>query len=205
MCLAIVKPPYADIPEEHLAQAFCENPDGVGFAVANRGMLTIKKGLFLFDDFLTAWYKLDAFKMPVLVHFRWATSGKTNKFNCHPWAISDKLAVIHNGVLPWSSSSKMSDTGCFVQEVLIPNEGKIRSKRFRESIEDFIGVRNKLAFLDSSGRLTIYNEDSGHWNGGVWYSNGSYVDWREFDDEYSTTVAIPGSTGADANERRIAF
>jgi hypothetical protein len=41
-------------------------------------------------------------------------------------------------------------------------------------LQQFIGVGNKLIFLDNVGDFEIVNESAGTWDGGNWFSNSSY-------------------------------
>ncbi len=176
MCLAIVKKPGASVPVEVLEDGFRSNPDGAGIAFARHGRLTIIKGLFDFDVFLGVLNREVAIDDAALIHFRLATSGKLNKKNCHPFMVGRDMAMIHNGVLPWRSTKRMSDTACFVKDVLDHRAKFVPHPEFRAVVEKGIGPDNKLAFLKASGETTIYNESSGEWLNGVWYSK-KWVAW----------------------------
>ncbi len=177
MCLAIANPQGLNIPEEHLQNSYDANADGAGFSVVEKGKVNIYKGYFTFPEFY------DAFKYfegkPSIVHFRWATHGVRNAFNCHPWGvIEQELSMIHNGIINVESTEEMSDTGHFVEFVLKPllvkNPDLIYSKGFKNLLKLAVGSSNKLCFLDAKEQITIINEKSGLWDCGIWYSNEGY-------------------------------
>ena len=97
MCLAILVPKNKKLPKEHAEAGFSRNRDGAGFAFCQDGKVEIQKGFFEFDKF---WDAFDTVQQnndgPFLVHFRIATCGPANEFNCHPWAVDEKHAFIHN-------------------------------------------------------------------------------------------------------------
>ncbi len=203
MCLAIYKPAGKLIPRDHLFNGFQSNKDGAGMSFNENGQLVVRKGYFDFESFYTEYLKNEDRQM--LIHFRWATHGHKNEFNCHPWLIQDKdysVSVIHNGVISIESTDEMSDTGHFVHGWLAPLIKRHSRKLafdpvFKKIIEEFVGSYNKVAILDSYGRFTIYNENQGAWDGGVWYSNTNYKQapwftragcgggWCGDDDDYS--------------------
>lgn len=177
MCLAVYKPANVLPDWGALEAGFSSNKDGAGFVAVNDGKLLVSKGHFTFDDFREAY--LPYADLQSAVHFRWATHGKTNAINCHPFMIHDDLAMIHNGVLPIKCDldDAMSDTWHYVQHILTP---------FAERDPDFFlqpeviflgeaAIRgSKFVFLRSDGESQIWNADDGHWAGDIWYSNDSY-------------------------------
>lgn len=180
MCLAIYKPKGKLVSYSALEAGFKKNSDGAGFAYNMGGKLIVQKGFFKFDEFIKA-YEPHANRQMV-IHFRWATHGEKNQFNCHPWLIEVgdwQMATIHNGILHVESTEQMSDTGHFVHgwlEPLLKNHSKKlwQEAGFKMMAEDFIGAGNKLVMLDSHGNYEIYNEKAGTWDEGVWYSNSDY-------------------------------
>lgn len=106
-----------------------------------------------------------------MVHFRLATHGRIDARNCHPWAVGPGLCVAHNGILPYRSTDRTSDTGMYVRDVLRPNARLIFDPYFRADVEDEIGRGNKFVFLNSAGEWVIYNESAGVWRDGCWLSN----------------------------------
>ena len=176
MCIAIMKSENKKISKTTLQRCYESNPDGAGFMFAADKKLTVKKGYFTFKEFYKE-YKPHENKQ-VLLHFRIKTHGPIDKNNCHPFLVNSGLGFIHNGIISGYGDNKQSDTIDFNKSIL----QKIVSKHGNmglfddpmvELIENVIGY-SKLVFLDRHGNYRIMNEDKGHWNNGVWYSNNSY-------------------------------
>ena len=184
MCLAIVKP-LGVVPNwRYLENGFKKNKDGAGFAVAVNGRVESHKGFFTFAEFRAAFEP--HCRRAALIHFRWATHGKVDGANCHPFTvIKDRLAVIHNGVLNISTEDdkSKSDTQHFVDKVLRPM-AKSDSKFHRRPHVQFLGEAaisgNKLCFIEGTGQHTIWNEKSGVWVQKIWYSNDGYAEPKVF-------------------------
>jgi len=161
-----------------LEEGFRCNGHGAGFVTAHRGRLEICKGFFTFDAFRAA-YIPHAHKQSA-IHFRLATHGDRNEANCHPFAVTDEIALIHNGILPidTSDAKEMSDTWHYVEYVLKPLALENRDFYSHGSIK-FLGESaisgSKFVFLRADGDWDIWNREDGHWNGDIWYSNKSYV------------------------------
>lgn len=181
MCL-ILTSKSLEIKKEYLECGFKSNGHGSGFSYRKDNKLVIEKGFFSFDEFYSAYQK--TIGLPIIVHFRFRTHGKTDKENCHPFIINDDLHFVHNGVLyNFNQNADMSDTFNFCEERLKPltrdTKGKKwwKNKGFKWLIEGVIGNNNKLAFLDSDGEITIFNEEAGEWvdkEKTIWASNNSY-------------------------------
>jgi hypothetical protein len=198
MCLAIAKPARAVIPLEHLEAGYEGNPHGCGFCYPEGGRVVVVKGLFTFPEFLTKYREKE--HLPMLVHFRVSTHGKASFLNCHPFSFFDgRFALIHNGVISISLSyPELSDTGNFaklVMEPMVKNAVDPDKPAFRFLVQQAIGSHNKVCVMDATGRIIIYNENSGEseealdkdgnpvietdsngkqYQEEVWYSHGGY-------------------------------
>jgi len=176
MCIAIYKPSNKKINKDILKRCYDSNPDGAGFMYAQDKELKIQKGFFEFDKFYQA-YKEHQTKKCV-IHFRIKTHGKIDETNCHPFNINPSLGFVHNGIISGFGNDTHSDTIQFNENVL----QKLVSKwgnlaLFQDPIIDLIEGRigySKLVMLDRHGNHKIFNEEKGHWDNGVWYSNTSY-------------------------------
>lgn len=188
MCVILCSLKGDEINKDHLFTGFNNNPHGSGFMVAKDNNLIIEKGFFDFEDFYSQYEKYIG--LPIVVHHRWATMGARNKENCHPFQFlngefDNKLqaAVAHNGhVNGHTEICSMSDTYNFVQKRLIPLTKKVNGDKWWENIgfkmffQSALGNNNKLVFLDSDGKINIYNEKAGEWvePESIWASNDSY-------------------------------
>lgn len=180
MCIAIVKPGHKSMPKSVLMNCFDNNPHGAGYAYIEGGEVIIRKGFFEFEEFWESFNAIQSVSIhPMLIHFRVATFGVINKFNCHPWTINERFAMIHNGTIEKFSywQANVSDTGHFTHNVLRPmfekNESLHREKFAHILFEQAIGT-GKIAILGADGEVTIYNEKLGYWIGGIWFSNTSF-------------------------------
>jgi len=183
MCIAITKPADTAPDWDAYQHGFNRNPDGWGFAVPHKGRVVIRKDISSFDAFrkeFEPWAD-----RPALVHFRIKTHGPVNKRNCHPFRLTDQLAMIHNGMLDITCSLRAdkSDTWHFVKQVLRPMAAG--DPRFAWNVgstflgEQFI-ANNKVAFIDADGNVKVWNEEAGTKEAdGHWYSNLSYAKPRQ--------------------------
>ncbi len=193
MCLAIAKPAGKFIPVDYLEEGFKSNPHGAGIAYAKHGRLTIEKGFFTIGELLATWKEVE--HLDALIHFRWATTARIDTKNCHPWKVSNRTAMIHNGILPFRSTDSISDTGCFVIDEIRPNLGRLNDDAYRAMLGEMIGAGNKLAFINHRGTFKFVNEAQGHWEDGIWYSNHSYLPW--LGGRYTTEECGPATWNAD--------
>lgn len=174
MCIAILKPAGITLFPDTLKNSWDSNPDGAGFMYAEDGKVVVVKGLMTFEDFLAA-YEPHKDKQCVL-HFRIATHGGVSEANTHPFAVSDTLGVVHNGVInniKCDIDPSRSDTWHFVEKIMKPYVKHWKIAPFKALVECFIGA-SKLIFLDGEGHYDIYNESYGKWQDGCWFSNNSW-------------------------------
>ena len=197
MCIAIAKPMGVEIPsEETLRQCWLNNPDGAGFAFAHEGNVFIKKGFMTWDAFIASFNywneKIDFKNKGMLIHFRIATHGGTNRSMTHPFPIDTdegalskpeyitNYAVIHNGIISLTSSKAskthvMSDTAIFIRDYLSlisKNKRWFNNPYNIQLIEKLID--SKMAILDRFGNIKMtsgFDADNG-----VYYSNKTYQD-----------------------------
>ncbi len=183
MCLLIAKPAGISIPKEYLAEGALCNPHGTGVCYATGKKLIIEKN-HLWDDSHIVDLMESLHDYPALIHFRLATHGAMNYDNTHPFEIANGWAGAHNGIIdiPIVDKTK-SDTRTFfdiLQVILADKRIQLDSKSVLKRIGKAVGSYNKIAFLHSSGRMGIANEDSGDWDGGAWYSNYGYLPTKSF-------------------------
>lgn len=181
MCIAIVRRPYAEISEEALHNCAVNNPDGFGFTYVREDITGVRKLIIKktmdYEIFIRQYrraVKLNP-ESVFLIHFRIATHGTVNKFNCHPFRVNKNMTFIHNGIITGVGvDSLKSDTQLFNEKVLkVMPKGFEKVDGIKLLLEKFLSG-SKLATLDIDGNYTIYNESAGHWKDNVWYSNYSY-------------------------------
>ena len=181
LCIAILVRPGSNISDESLKICYANNPDGMGFTYVRTDITGVRKLIIKktmdFDIFMRQFKRARKYnpESPFLIHFRIATHGTVNKFNCHPFRINKNMTFIHNGIINGVGVDKLkSDTQLFNDKVLkVLPKGWDKLDGVTLLIEKFI-VGSKLLTLDIDGVVNIYNESAGHWKEGVWYSNHSY-------------------------------
>lgn len=182
MCIAIYKPGMKSISKEILKECFDSNKDGCGFAYINTDHFGVKRikvyKTMVFESFYKQYERASRFnpESPFLIHFRIATHGTVDKFNCHPFYINNKTVFIHNGIISGvSKDAKRSDTQMFNAEFLqhIDDTMLLKDGPIKKLIEKFL-VGSKIVIMNLDGDVAIYNESSGNWSDGVWYSNYSW-------------------------------
>ena len=203
MCLLTFMPEDVTPNLERFSEAAIQNPDGFGFAILESN--TIIKGHSMkfsevMNDFLD---KREKHKGPAMFHFRWATHGSETIDNCHPFTLgNDPNSVVgHNGILPVKIklNDKRSDTKVFATEIM-PSIGGITAlddDKYYTEFEKWAGG-NKLVFLtnndDALYNWYIVNQELGHWDENMWWSNKSYVK-STFDYKAWSASAYPYSSG----------
>lgn len=189
MCIIIAKPSGVNVPlTETLDNCFNANKDGIGFAYNLPGEdITIHKG---FMNVKKLEHMLSTHQITkdhnLIIHFRFATHGKKDQGNCHPFPLTEKfdtmrilhctcpVAIAHNGVFGGMPVSEMySDTMKFIGGVLSSPEviNNLESKSVKELIKGYCGFGSKLAFLRPQGLSLVGNFELDE---GVYYSNGQY-------------------------------
>ena len=192
MCVIVAKPQGKDVPNrEILANCEKSNPHGIGimYYKADKPMVHIKKD-FRNAGSLHNWLKQNITKEDTLViHFRYATSGKVDKGNRHPFPITRNKSllrrtelicqrgVVHNGVLSqYGGHHKYSDTQKFTVDILADPKIKrnLGSKAVIKLIREYING-DKLAILANQQLILIgeFIEDKG-----ILYSNTTYKTTR---------------------------
>lgn len=184
MCILIAKPADAIVDIDTLKNCWDSNGHGAGVAYAAGGEVTIEKGFMTWDTFKKFIIDPDDWAdIPMLIHFRIKTRGDMGEDNTHPFeVIPGKLAFAHNGTLDLKVEERpeLSDTNVFCRYVLkqLPHNF-LSNSGITTLIDQSLKGRSKLAFLDSEGEITIFNEELGHEDeAGVWYSNSGYLPSR---------------------------
>lgn len=159
MCIAIVKPAGANIPNEiTLSNCFSNNPHGAGFMFIRNNQLHIKKGFMTFDSFYDAFCAEQFTNNDVLfIHFRIATHGLRDGGNTHPFPVTDKINIlrkqdlsfsgyglIHNGILSFPNRDF-----CKYDESMVISDTMLFSLKLFDSIykDDSFFLKNDRDFV----------------------------------------------------------
>lgn len=183
MCLLTFMPPNVDMDYERARTAAKTNPDGFGFAI-HAGVAIIKDHDMNFDKLWLRWSDMrKTYRGAALFHFRIATHGNTDLGNCHPFDVDNnpRSVLAHNGMLPLTMpiNDHRSDTKLFA-EIVLPHIGGVEAlddKNFFDDVGRWASG-NKMVILTVEENVErdwyIINENLGHWDAGVWWSNSSY-------------------------------
>lgn len=220
MCVIAIKNIGKNLPPiENINAMWNANKDGAGFMYAIDGKVHIEKGFMKLSDLVLALDNLakqvDITTIPLVLHFRIATHGKTSAENTHPFPISSKedhlkaldltcpLAVAHNGIISnitMPTDSTMSDTMVYISDILAPlsmlNRNFYANGFGKTLMENQIGW-SKLAFLDKDGNIhTIGDFKNGTKTGttDILYSNLSHEIDARFTHDISVNRYAPMGT-----------
>lgn len=208
MCVAIYKPKDKRLDPDNLWNCWMDNSDGMGVAIAMGKELLVYKEMKDFPYFRDILERYEEYDM--IVHFRIATHGYIDLDNCHPFMISDNVAMIHNGVLSDMDDDEFvrSDTRVFAEDYLKPiladHPEILANKAFLGMITSIAGAWNRIAFLTADGRYAIINEDDGEWIDGCWFSNvhWKWTNWKntyQYDSKAEKHVLV-GSDYVDTDD-----
>ena len=214
MCIAIVKPKFADFPsEQQFENCFNTNPHGCGFMYSDGENLIIKKGFMTFEDFYEAFKKENISKDKlVFFHFRIATHGLIDEGNTHPFPLTLNVSMqreqtlkfkgyglIHNGVFVYDKqefalydkSQVISDTMLLAMKI---KENIDNRKEEFDSIESAIASylydKDKLTkrIIDDCigfNKVAIMNEHEDFVMFGSWIEdNGVFYSNDDYKDNY---------------------
>lgn len=192
MCIIAYKPQGIEkISNNRIKAMFNNNSDGAGLMYPINDKIYIKKGLMTYQEFKKEYDKIKNIKdVPLLLHFRIATHGGTNREMTQPFPLSSNIAelqalelysnigIAHNGIIALTSyATNISDTAEFIKRYctkLIKND--IIDCDILDVIESSISG-SRLAIMTRNGNVYLL----GDWMqvDGVYYSNESYIDYSK--------------------------
>lgn len=177
MCIIAVKPKNVSLPNyEFINSNWSDNPDGAGimFIKHNEKDVQLIKGLMTLKELTNAIKDNVTDKDLLVIHFRWATSGKKTAPATHPFVVdnskeisfitkhksSNDLFFAHNGVISQlNNSHDISDTQIFASEYLphISVHDIYTNPIMQSLIEKFIDG-SRLVFLHSKYGIKYYGK-----------------------------------------------
>jgi len=101
MCVIIVKDSNKIIDHATLVASSIINPDGLGIVWLDT---------YEIEKIESTEYNKLLTKRPFIAHFRYATVGKVNLKNCHPFRISEHSVLFQNGTVPGLGDLVKTDT-----------------------------------------------------------------------------------------------
>jgi predicted glutamine amidotransferase len=157
MCLLTFIPGGVQPELDALSCGADVNPDGHGWAIVAGQRLLVGHGMNPAETIASfAEARGRHPDGPALFHSRYATAGRVNVDNCHPFAVGGdpRTVLAHNGVLPASvqpsRGERRSDTRIAAEDFL-PRFGSLRSRAARLRFEKWMTLRNKIVILTVDG------------------------------------------------------
>lgn len=177
MCLLVHQPKTTKFSDDFLADVFSSNRDGFGVMYAEAGRLQVARFLPKTADEFIAVYRAHADGRECIWHARMQTHGVIDLGNCHPYSVTPRVALAHNGILATGNSwdKDRSDTWHFIRNVIEPvvayDEARVLDPLWQSFIGQLIGSSNKFGIMTASGEAVIINRQSGVEFSGAWLSN----------------------------------
>jgi hypothetical protein len=195
-------PPGAMPVQEHLENGADANRDGHGYALvipgrknAGRGELVTGRSMNpaeAIDDFM--WLRDKYPDGPAMFHSRIGTGGTYTVDNCHPFHITPRTVVGHNGILFFpDKDEERSDTKIFAQEIFPRQFRRLDRPGVQQALTAYLGgAHNKMLFLTVDPRYVrtayLFGEKHGQWvandervwgkgpvpDGAIWHSNAGW-------------------------------
>lgn len=160
MCLIIHNPLCRVVSDEIIDNAMHQNQDGFGIFYHDTGEIVRTM------SYTKAWDIMTNIDRGYTCHFRYSTSGKIGKKQCHPFHIDDNYSLMMNGTIERLVSSKSVDT----QELC-----KILSGLDEERILSILRTYScRFALLNrKSGQAIMVNRDLWVEHKGVHFSKSN--------------------------------
>lgn len=174
MCLILQQRPGFTLSRDRLSGIIARNSDGFGAMWSDGQRLHHVRMVGTRDELAAAYRPLAG--RPALLHWRLATHGRVDASMAHPFPLSDRVALMHNGMIDCGTPhAGHSDTWHIAELLLRPIAESNPDQLFRDDFVAMLGGlidrTNKLALLHADGRSVIVNRSSGvDWQG-CWWSN----------------------------------
>lgn len=177
MCLLVHQPSSTSFSNDFLADVYSGNRDGIGAMYALGGQLHVVKALPKNADEFIEFYRQHVEGRESIWHARMQTHGDVDLENCHPYQVTARVALAHNGILATGNAwdKARSDTWHFIRNIVRPavasDEAIVLDPSWQSFIGDLIGVSNKFGMMTADGQAVIINRKSGVEFNGAWLSN----------------------------------
>jgi len=177
MCLLVNQPRTTIFDDEFLTGVYSRNQDGLGIMYAEDGKMHIFKCLPANSKDFIDFYNKHAAGRECVWHARMQTHGDVDMDNCHPYKVTDRIWMAHNGILSASNDidPKRSDTWHFINFLLRPalqaDPDLLLDDQWIKYVGKLIGNSNKFAFVRDDGVVCVINESVGVTHQGAWLSN----------------------------------
>jgi len=174
MCLILQQRAGFTLSRDRLSGIIARNGDGFGAMWSDGQRLHHLRMVGSAAEMAEAYRPLAG--RPALLHWRLATHGRVDASMAHPFPLSDRVALMHNGMIDCGTPhAGHSDTWHIAELLLRPIAEADPDRLFRDDfaamLGGLIGNTNKLAILHADGRSVIVNRTSGvDWQG-CWWSN----------------------------------
>ena len=177
MCLLVHQPSSTSFSNDFLADVYSSNRDGIGVMYALGGRLEVVKALPKNADEFIEFYRQHIQGRESIWHARMQTHGDIDLENCHPYQVTARVALAHNGILATGNAwdAARSDTWHFIRNVVRPavasDEAIVLDPVWQSFVGDLIGGSNKFGMMTADGQAVIINRKAGVTFQGAWLSN----------------------------------
>ena len=177
MCLLVQQPASTQFSDEFILDVYNKNKDGIGVMYADAGHVVVRKYLPKTGKQFLDFYRQYIDGRDCIWHARMQTHGDIDLDNCHPYKVTDKIWMAHNGILSSGNDNdpKKSDTWHFIHNVIEPvlayDPDRLMRPEYQAFLGDLIGSTNKFGFMNAHGNAVIINRSAGVTYQGAWLSN----------------------------------
>lgn len=177
MCLLVQQSASTQFSNDFILDVYNKNKDGIGVMYADSGVVKVHKYLPKNAAEFLRFYRDEIDGRDCIWHARMQTHGDIDLDNCHPYKVTDKLWMAHNGILSSGNDNdpKKSDTWHFIHNVIEPalayDPDRLMRPEYQAFLGDLIGSSNKFGFMDAYGNAVIVNRSAGVTYQGAWLSN----------------------------------
>lgn len=162
------------IPVKYIKTAYrIKNKDGFGIMWHEDGQVKSLR-TFSYREFREQMKALG--DTEIVIHLRYATKGSLTLDNLHPFEVNDDM-VMHNGtIFSLSASSTCGDSDSKIFADLLAKCKYSSIADIEPLLSHVITDKvNRIVYLDTTGKITIFNENLGITEGSNWYSNDYHL------------------------------